>query len=59
MRSGELESQRAGKRGSHRIDKAETGRERRGEGGVGPAPLGLSYSLLLSAIGSQNGIRQL
>lgn len=38
-------------------DKPEAGRERRDGGGDGPAPLGIGYSLLLSAIGrvgSQN-----
>lgn len=46
-------------RGRRRIDKAETGRERREEGGDGPAPLGLGYSLLLGAVNgvdSQNGL---
>lgn len=46
-------------RGRRTIDQAETGRERREEGGDGPAPLGLGHSLLLSAIngiGTQNGL---
>lgn len=52
-------STRAQERGRRTTDQAETGREKREEGGDGPAPLGLGHSLLLSAIngvGSQNGL---
>lgn len=58
MRSGGLERERARKRG-RRTDEPEAARERRDGGGDGPAPLGIGYSLLLSAIGrvgSQNAL---